>query len=303
MFDFSNELPEFDFSLNLAKADLYKLNFNKSDTSSALSMLLTANFRGSNMDNLDGEIKLLNSNLCKSGKTLELYDFSVKTFAENEKPAISLRTDYVDADLRGYYNFTGLGNFIKSAMSAMMPSKFPPPAAKSKAGVNNFTFSVNLKNTDKLNNFFRTGLLIADKSKINGTVVSDSIMRISASAKTLSFKGLSFMDLSVDGNFLSPEFNIILNSTSLNLLGQSDLKGFNASLGTLPDNFVFRLNWDNMDAMLNRGAFTARGSFMKNEEGNGNPVLGINIDSTRIYSRNNLWKISPSLYNDRHKFS
>ncbi len=48
MFDFSDKLPEFDFSLNLTKADLYKLHLNKSDTSSALSMLMTANFRGSN---------------------------------------------------------------------------------------------------------------------------------------------------------------------------------------------------------------------------------------------------------------
>ena len=295
MFDFSNELPEFDFSLNLAKADLYKLNFNKSDTSSALSMLLTANFKGSNIDNLDGEIKLLNSNLRNHGKSLELYDFSVRTFVENARPAISLRTDYVDADLRGYYNFAGLGNVIRSAMSAMMPSKFPPPAAKSKAGVNNFTFSINLKNTDKLNSFFQTGLLVADKSIINGTVLSDSLMKISAIAKTFSFKGLYFSDLSVDGSFISPEFNLFLNSSSLNLLGQSDLKGFNASLSTLPDNFVFRLSWDNKDQVLNRGSFNARGSFTKNEEENGNPVLGINIDSTGIYSRNDLWKISPSL--------
>ncbi len=295
MFDFSNDLPEFDFSLNLAEADLHKLNFDKSDTSSALSMLLTANFRGSTIDNLDGEIKLLNSNLRKYGKTLELYDFSVKTFIENERPAISLRTDYVDADLRGSYNFAGLSFAIRKAMFAMMPSKFPPPAEKSKAGANNFTFSINLKNTDKLNDFFRTGLLVAERSSINGTVLSDTIMRISGNAKTLSFMGLSFRDLSIDGNFLSPEFNLTVKSSSLNLPGKSELKGFNASLGTVPDNFVFRLDWDNKDPVLNRGAFTATGRFIKSDMESGNPVLGINIDSTGIYSRNNLWKISPSL--------
>ncbi len=47
--------------------------------------------------------------------------------------------------------------------------------------------------------------------------------------------------------------------------------------------------------MSNRGAFSARGRFTKNEEKNGHPVLGIKIDSTGIYSRNNLWKISPSV--------
>ncbi len=92
-------------------------------------------------------------------------------------------------------------------MSAMMPSKFPPPEVKSKEGVNNFTFSINLKNTDKLNNFFRTGMLIADKSSISGTVLSDSILRISANTKAFSFKGLSFR------TFRSMEIFYLLNST------------------------------------------------------------------------------------------
>jgi hypothetical protein len=47
MFNFSGELPEFDFTLNLANANLQKLNFDKNDTTSALSALLTANFKGS----------------------------------------------------------------------------------------------------------------------------------------------------------------------------------------------------------------------------------------------------------------
>ena len=74
LFNFQGELPEFDFTLNLAKANLHNLNFDKTDSSSSLSMLLTADFRGTNIDNLDGEIKLLNSSLVKFGKTLDLYD-------------------------------------------------------------------------------------------------------------------------------------------------------------------------------------------------------------------------------------
>ena len=77
MLDFSNELPEFDFTLNLAESNLYKLNFDKADTTSRLSMLATANFRGNNIDNLFGEIKLLNSTIRKHNSKLELYDFSL----------------------------------------------------------------------------------------------------------------------------------------------------------------------------------------------------------------------------------
>ena len=61
MFNFNNILPEFNFTLNLSEANLYKLNLSKLDTTAALTMLLTSNFKGNSIDNLDGEIKLLNS--------------------------------------------------------------------------------------------------------------------------------------------------------------------------------------------------------------------------------------------------
>jgi hypothetical protein len=105
LLDFSNELPEFDFTLNVSEANLYKLNFDKSDSTSQIAMLATANFKGNNIDNLFGEIRLLNSTIRKYNNKLELYNFSLKAFTEGNKPAISLRTDFVDADLRGYYEF------------------------------------------------------------------------------------------------------------------------------------------------------------------------------------------------------
>jgi hypothetical protein len=200
----------------------------------------------------------------------------------------------VDADLRGYYNFSGLAMVIKSAMNAMMPSRFRPPAAESKAGENNFTFNLDLKNTDKINNFFRTGLLISDKSNINGTIVSDSIIKINANSNSFSFKGIILKDMVLDANLQTPELKVKLKTSSLNLLGQSDLLEFNADLSTVPDNFIFSINWDNKDAVMNKGTFTARGGFVKSEAGNENPILKIDIDSTGIYSRNNRWNINHS---------
>lgn len=294
MFNFRDKLPEFDFTLNLAKADLYKLNFDKSDTTSSISMLVTANFKGTNIDNLDGEIKLLNSNLKKHGKTLELYDFSLRTFTENNKPAISLRTDFADADLRGYYNFAGLGVAFKSALSSLMPSRFSVPENRSELIRNNFTFNINLKNSDKINNFFRTGILISEKSRLDGLIFPDSIIRIKGVVSTLNIRNNIFKDFTIEANFVKPELAVRLRSSSLNLLGQSELKGFSADLNTKPDSFIFNLNWDNKETVLNRGNFIARGTVIKSADKDAMPVLNIEIDSTSIYSRNNLWKINHS---------
>ena len=294
LLNFKEKLPKFDFTLDLAYANLYKLNFDRIDTSSSLSMLLTSNFKGNSIDNIDGEIRLINSKLRKFNNTLELTNFSIKAYKDNKMPVLSLRTDFVDADIRGYYNFAAIGELIKSTLSTLMPSQFPVSIKRNDLKKNDFTFQINFKNTDKINSFFRTGVLLADKSYINGTIVPDSLIRVEGQAESLSIKNNVFKDFSLDANVSRSELSTGIKSSSLILIGQSELKDFSVNLKTKPDNFIFTVNWDNKDTILNRGNIIARGSFAKKTSGEGNAILTIDMDSTDIYSSNNLWKISQS---------
>ena len=215
-FDFSNKLPEFDFTLNLARSNLFRLNFSKSDTSAAATMLLTANFKGNSIDNIDGEIKILNSNFVKLGTNLELYDFSVKTFRENNVPDLRLHADFVDAEIKGIYNFAALANLVKSTVSALMPSAFNAAQQRNDVKKNNFSFDINFKNTDNINNFFRTGILLADKSYIRGTVSNDSIISIEGNAGSLNVRNNIFKNFSVNCNVKGSELSVDIKSSSLN---------------------------------------------------------------------------------------
>lgn len=294
MFDFRNKLPEFDFTLNLARANLFDLNIDRKDSTSSVTMLLTANFRGNNIDNIDGEIKLLNSSFIKYGNTLDLYDFSVRTFKDNNMPVLSLKTDFLDAEIRGYYNFASLGNLVKSTLSDLMPSGFHPPLKNSDLKKNNFTYDINFKNTDHINKFFRTGILISDNSYIRGVVSHDSIISVEGKADQLNIKNNIFSDFALDGNIADSVMSVDIKSSSLALLNKSELKDFSAGVRTRPDNFTFTIDWDNKDKVLNRGNFIARGTLQKNPLRKGGSILEVIIDSTDIYSRNNLWKISKS---------
>ncbi len=307
-FDFKRKLPEFDFTLNLAEANLNKLNFDKPDSTSQLTMLLTANFKGSNIDNLDGEIRLLNSTLRKNGNKLELYDFSLKTYTDLKQKVLTLRTDFVDADIRGRYNFAELGSQISRSFSDLMPSWHAVAPKKSVPKSNNFSFDINFRNTDKINDFFRTGLLFADKSYIRGSVVSDSILSIYIGAKMLSYKSNVFTDFGFAGKIAGSSLSAGLNCSSLMLLNQTELKGFNVKVTTVPDNFVFTVDWDNKEKILNQGNFTARGKIEKSPEdimkgrkkgkekefNKSNTILSVNIDSSDIYLKNNRWRIKKS---------
>ena len=294
LLNFNNKLPEFDFTLNIANANLYKLNLDKLDSSSNVTMLLTSNFKGNNIDNLDGEIKLLNSKFRKYSKNLELSDFSIKTYKENAKPALNLRTDFIDADIRGYYNFAGLKEMVKSTLESLMPSRFIVSGKKKVTNKNMFTFDINFKNTDKINNFFKTGILLADKSYIKGAVFPDSIISIAGKTDLLTIKNIVFKDIAFNTTIKGSELSLGINSSSLTLLGESELKDFSVSLKTIPDNFTFKVNWDSKDTVLNRGNFIARGTVIKDTTGKRFAILKVNIDSSDFYSENNLWKLNNS---------
>jgi hypothetical protein len=294
LLNFKDKLPEFDFTLKVADANLYKLNIDKLDTTSSLTMSLTSNFKGSSIDNLDGEIKLLNFNYKKNNNNLELNDFSIRSYSEDDKPALSLRTDFADADIRGYYNFAAIEVLFKTTLSTLMPSQFPVPVQRNDLKKNNFTFDINFKNTDKINKFFGTGLLLDDKSYINGSIVPDSAIRIGGKAKFLTMKNNVVKDFSLDANISGSESSVDINSSSLTILGQVELKGFSIDLKTKPDNFIFTVDWDNKDKELNKGNFIARGTIAKNSSGKRDAILRVDIDSTDIYSKNNLWKVSNS---------
>lgn len=294
MFDFSNDLPEFDFTLNLQKAKLYNLFIDKTDTSSAASMLITANFKGNNIDNIDGEIKVLNSNFRKFNNNLEIYDFSLKAFSENNKPSIILRTDFVDVTLNGHYNFSALGGVIKGAMAALIPSKYGKPVLTQNQGQNNFVYEIKLKNTDKLNLFLRTGMLIAENSFVTGSFYPDSAMSLTAMARTFAISNFVFRDLSIEANYKDTLANVNIRSSYLDLSGLSDLKDLSVNLAAKPDNFNIRLNWDNKEKIQNRGSFEASGLFTGHSNGKGKTLLNVDLLPGEVYVRNELWSIYPA---------
>ena len=294
LFNFEKKLPEFDFTLNIARANLYYLNLVKEDTTASVSLLLTSNFKGNSIDNIDGEIRLLNSNFIRNGNNLELYDFSVKTFIADNKPVLRLRTDFADADLTGQHDFGDFGNLGRYTLSRLMPSKFLPPENQKEINTNNFSFRINFKNTDEINTFFGTGVKIAENSFIEGDIYPDSILRVYGNSEKLSVLNNIFNDFSISSTIKGDELALEINSSSLELLRQSRLDSFIVNLDTRPDNFKFSVNWGDKTDSINKGSFIARGTFMKENPNLKTALLKIDIDSTDINSRSKLWRISSS---------
>jgi hypothetical protein len=177
-------------------------------------------------------------------------------------------------------------------MTSLMPSFSLPEKNPDVMDHNDFNFEVNFRNTDRINDFFKTGLVLSEKSYLKGSVTADTALSIEGKAAFVSFRNIVLNDMDLKAGSEGTALNAKLNSSSLALPGSTNLKNFNLNLRTVPDTFFVRTDWDNREAILNKGLITVMGSLKKDVAGK--TMLRIDIDSSDVYSGDNLWKIDQS---------
>ena len=262
-FDFTGDLPEVDFTFNLVEADLHRLNLDRSDSLSKLSMLLTANLAGDAPDNLSGEIRLLNSKLKRNGDEFDLFDCSISAFnIDSSTMGINLRTDYVDADIRGKYDLATILPDIKLAAAELFPSVVDAGEGDF-SGKNNFGYEISFKNTDPINEFFNTGFMLSQGFNLQGRIEPGNIISLAAGGDYAVYKNHSLENTEINCQLEDSTMLFEISSDKLNLVDRLSLEQLSVSSTAIADSFNINIDWDNTGGQENKGTITAGGFFSK----------------------------------------
>jgi hypothetical protein len=299
MIDFQNEMPEFDFSLNIPNARLFDLNLDKADTNSAVSLIVTANFIGNDIDNISGEIRLLNSTIRRNGKNLEIYDALLTTWSDNGKSAMDITTDFLSAKLRGDYNFSTLPYSFRTVLSNLLPSRFEKPDPVKDTKQNKFELKITLNDTEKLNNFFNTNLSIAPSSEINIRYLIDNDISTTFNSNAVSYSMFEFKNLGISAVAHKYTSAVNVRSSSFNFGGKADLTGFGIDMSTTSDTLNLNAYWDNKEAVLNKGSVGLMTVFSREGE---NKTMLVNVAPSSLFIQNKLWDIMPASVTIGKKF-
>jgi hypothetical protein len=293
-FDFSADLPEFDFSMYLLNADLYRLNLMKQDTLYKAQALVTASFKGNNIDNLDGTIRLDNSTFINSTGKLSINDFYIRSTTQDGVPLITLNSDFMDAEVRGPHNYASLEYAVKSLLSRLFPSKFKIPVSSARIKENNFIFTANFKDINSFNQFFNTGISVADSSSLHGLFHPDSALFLyNFRSRQFGIAGCEFMNINADININGNRMNTTILSDVLGLPDHSVIKNLSIDIKSHPDTINLSTTWDNKDQGLTTGSLKANGYVSVNDMGR--PDLKIYIQPTTAYVAGQQWKINPAI--------
>ncbi len=294
--DFSDSVPEFNFTTEIDRARLYPLNISYTDPDYTLSCLVEANFRGRNLDEYDGKITLLNSLYQKSDKQIQIYDFVLESLHSGDTNKLLLSSNLIDAEISGFYNFVDIFSSATSVLSHHFPEyscEWNIPPAPDNPDDNHFTYWVHFKNTYPITDFFVPDLEIAQNSLISGIFApAKYLLEMEGEFPFLRFKDNTWEDLelALKSNdslmTLNAESSVYHNGTLFNT------QGIHFDAVAMNDSMEFALNWLNESFKINTGNVSGYTKFISSYEAEKTGFL-ISLNSSNVTINDTTWHIHP----------
>ena len=286
-FDLNVPVPVFDFNMQVEKADLRALNLVSRFKESEISFALNANFTGNTIDNLNGLIHFAQGSYQNENGLVSFDNFDLKTFHENE-PVLQVRSDFLDAEIRGQYQLHNLHNSVKSIINHYIPSSgLSIPVQKTN---NNFDFQFDLKD---INRFARVMIpeLKVDPAKLEGSINSErNMLVLKASFPQIQYQStvIHKFTIAVDGD---SKLNVRNKAEEVAVGGQ--FKVYNLSLISEAKNDVLdsKLAWNNFGAVSYSGSVNTSTRFSNQEQ---KPQVEISVKPTRLFLSDEQWQINSS---------
>ncbi len=164
--DFQGAIPTFDFTADINHLHLDTLNLIKLPGEAEISSQLEINFSGNKPDNWEGEVQINNFNY-KADKVLyHVNNISINSELEPTFRTIHIKSDFLDGDLKGQFEFQTLAN----SFTQLVPEYFPAlmPDCKRVTTNQDFSFNFDLKNTTLITEIFLPLWYIDPSTKIAG---------------------------------------------------------------------------------------------------------------------------------------
>ena len=192
LFDLNEDPPVFNFSAILEDAFLARLNLLERDQTSRLSTSMEFNFSGSSLDNLQGQIVLMDTWYYESGQDITMDNFELLAHPmDNGNRMLTLRSDYLDADFKGDFNYSQIYPAFQSILRYYLPSlDTDDEMTDDDIPDQSFTSVITLKNTQPISNLFMPDIVVTSGARIEGSFASrEGIAEFRASAPEVSLFG------------------------------------------------------------------------------------------------------------------
>ncbi len=125
LIDFNTDIPSFNFTADVQKANIRNLNLSKQDI--GFKGKFNLNFSGSTVDNFLGYANISEAVLTRNGNPLPFDSLVISSEYTNNVKTITARSNELDATVSGDFNIRDLPDAVKLFLNRYYPAYIKPP--------------------------------------------------------------------------------------------------------------------------------------------------------------------------------
>jgi hypothetical protein len=286
--DFKGKKPLFDFTAELRDANLTALHFVSPKKEAMLSARAEVKISGDNIDNMLGSVRILGLHYSQDKTNASLPELTISSAENAGVKVIALNSDYVDASVSGKFTLLDFGTYMRKLMADYMPAYFNDlrKPDKKPIAVEDFSFRIDLKNTDKISALFFPDFTAARNTVITGSVNTLARkLKLDADSKSLGIYGrrLQGWNLHVD-NQANKHLSVSTSSTRFLFNDSVGIDHFALNTVEQNDSVMLGLHWKNNSAKKYSGDVTAGMKILSPRS------MTLQIKNAEVYIEDSLWR-------------
>ncbi|WP_245583643.1 translocation/assembly module TamB domain-containing protein [Salinimicrobium xinjiangense] len=233
--DFSEKTNVYDFEAAVAHADLAAMNLVQRDSVSVFQGDVIMNMRGTNLNNFEGQIYLLNTSYKNENDIYSFRDLDITSSFDGEVRTIEVHSpDVINGKVEGVFDISEVPALVENAIGSLYANYRP-----NKITTNQYlTFDFDIYN--KIVEVFFPEITLAPNTFIRGSVESDeSEFRLAFRSPQINAYNNLFEKVNIQVDNSNPLFNTFIEIDSV-ATGIYNIKDFNLINVTLNDTLFIR---------------------------------------------------------------
>lgn len=191
-FNFSQEIPRYNLKAAIEKANIKSLGFDTMDLTIKTNADIKFGYK--DIDHNDGTIKLTSTELFYEQDEYLINNISLQSINREGFRSLNLKTDFIEAELNGKYNFVDIEPAVKQYLSHYIPAYISGDSNRQNLSQQSFLFQAKIKSLYPFNDLF--------------------------------FRDYSLQDLVLDAEFIPQNQHLVFNAKAKELsVGKIQLNG------------------------------------------------------------------------------
>lgn len=237
------KLPVFNFKATIKNAKLRALKLYKD--SLKIDAVFSTNFSGSNLDNIQGHLRLQEIKLDNVKGIYNIDSVELQASGVGKDRSLAVKSDILDASIKGQYDLNTLPSYYKTLAKRYIPS-LKTDIVKFKDQI--FQFNLNIKRFEPIAQLLVPGLEIEDQAIFVGNFDSpNNTATLNGFIKKLKYNGVVVNNIIVDENTSTNQLQAIITSDRVDLNDSLYIKNVNISNILRNDSLSLNVKLSNED--------------------------------------------------------